>query len=134
MSLQFLKDVPQEHAFRLKDGPELKNLYELAEKLGQLSEHQFRHHVNDSKNDFKNWVQDVIKDDILATRLARAKDKRVAQLEVLNRIKELEARRDLEEAHYDFKKNFKLTINEFVLGLGTGLIAGAIIARAIAGI
>ena len=45
---------------------------ELAEGLVAMSDDVFAYHVNSEKNDFCNWVRDVIQDDELASDLARA--------------------------------------------------------------
>ena len=43
-----------EQYFMLQDGRELKSLADLYKALGSMPRDVFRHHVNESKNDFKN--------------------------------------------------------------------------------
>jgi len=63
---KFSQDVPMEHVFVLNDGRRLKNLNELVVMLQDMNDSIFSHHVNDSKNDFANWVRDVIKEKDMA--------------------------------------------------------------------
>lgn len=68
----WLSDVPQDKVFWCQDGRVFKNLAELAAALRDMSEEAFRSHVNKEKNDFSNWVRDVIGDVTLATDLKKA--------------------------------------------------------------
>src|SRR5512136_5816 len=82
----YLADVPQEHVFWCCDGRILKNLRELCDALGAMSDDVFAYHVNAAKNDFYNWVKDIVKDDALAGDLLRASDSRTAVTVVTERI------------------------------------------------
>ena len=75
-----------ESSFRLADGRTIKNLAELNESLENMNDDVFNHHVNNERNDFSNWVKEVINDEELATRLLAARDKNTAQIIVLKRI------------------------------------------------
>ena len=68
----YLADVPQEHVFWCCDGQILKNLKELRDAFAVMSEDTFAYHVHAAKNDFYNWVRDVIKDEVLASDLLKA--------------------------------------------------------------
>jgi outer membrane protein assembly factor BamA len=48
---------------------------ELAKGLVTMSDEVFAHHANLERNDFSNWVRDVIKDEKLANDLASATSK-----------------------------------------------------------
>lgn len=63
---KWLADVPQEKRFWCVDGSIFNNLSELWSALKGMSNEIFRHHVNETKNDFSNWVRDVIGDEKLA--------------------------------------------------------------------
>lgn len=76
--------------FWCHDGKVFKNLYELRDGLRNMSEETYRYHVNQEKNDFSNWVRDVIRDEKLAKDLKKAKNKEDAAKIVENRIKQLE--------------------------------------------
>ena len=66
-----LADVPVEKRFYLHDGRILNNLEELVSALNVMSDETFRYHANESKNDFSNWIADVIGDDKLAADLRK---------------------------------------------------------------
>ena len=68
-----LSSVKPEECFVLKNGRILKNLYELTNSLTSIDAETFRHHVNDEKNDFANWIRYVYNDEELAEHVARAK-------------------------------------------------------------
>lgn len=68
-------EAPVEKHFIVADGNRIKSILELARALETMSEEVFRHHVNDARNDFSNWVRDVFNDNAVADELAKAKDK-----------------------------------------------------------
>jgi hypothetical protein len=82
----YLADVPQEHVFWCCDGRILKNLRDLCDALGGMSDDTFAYHVNAAKNDFHNWVRDVIKDETLAADLLTAANTSTAVRAVTDRI------------------------------------------------
>jgi hypothetical protein len=69
---KFLAIVPEEYIFWCCDGSTFRDIKELADGLAAMSEDVFTSHVNSEKNDFYNWVRDVIKDEELASELAAA--------------------------------------------------------------
>ena len=71
----FLADVPQEYVFWCCDGQILKNLKQLRDAFSVMSEDTFAYHVNEAKNDFSNWVKDIIKDEVLASDMLKATSK-----------------------------------------------------------
>jgi|SRR3989344_7113124 len=86
---RFLSDAAPEQCFWINNGPILKNLEELANTLPEMSDDTFRHHVNDEKNDFSNWISDAIGDKKLANELLSAKSKYSALSKIINRINSL---------------------------------------------
>lgn len=85
-----LGEAPEEHHFVVADGRKLKNIIELADALETMSEEIFRHHVNEARNDFSNWVKDVFYDHSLAEDISMAKNRLETQIVVLRRlVKEL---------------------------------------------
>jgi hypothetical protein len=82
----YLADVPQEYVFWCCDGRILKNLRELCDALSAMSDDTFSYHVNAAKNDFYNWVKDIIKDDTLAKDLLEAASSTAAVRVVTERI------------------------------------------------
>jgi hypothetical protein len=62
-----LAKVPEDQVFRCYDGRIFRDMRELAEGLGAMSFDTFVYHVNLAKNDFSNWLRDVVKDEKLAS-------------------------------------------------------------------
>ena len=89
---RYLDDVPQEYVFWCCDGRILKNLRELRDAFAVMSEDTFTYHVNAAKNDFHNWVKDIIKDDTLAGDLLKAASTRTAVRVVTERIASLSSK------------------------------------------
>jgi hypothetical protein len=83
---KFLADVPKEKVFYVFKGPTLKSMEQLSQFLDKMSDEQFNHHRNDSKNDFYNWVLQVIGDKKLADDLTKAKTKAATSKKVKERV------------------------------------------------
>jgi len=58
--------IPKDKYFVLKDGTVIRSLFELSKALDSMQEAVFTHHVNANRNDFYNWIKDVVKDKALA--------------------------------------------------------------------
>ena len=87
---KILGEAPEERHFIVADGKKLKNIIELADALETMSEEIFKHHVDEYKNDFSNWVKDVFYDHSLAEDISRAKNRLETQIAILRRlVKEL---------------------------------------------
>jgi hypothetical protein len=86
MAAEWLADVPLEKQFWCSDGRILKNLAELENTLGEMSEETFGYHSNEVKSDFSNWVRDVIGDEKLARDLLKSVTRAQAMKNVANRI------------------------------------------------
>lgn len=86
---KYLSDVVPEQCFWVNNGPILRNLEELAKTLPELSDDVFYHHVSNEKNDFSNWIRDVIGDQALASDLLSSKNKESALKKVRNRLNSL---------------------------------------------
>jgi hypothetical protein len=76
-------EIKPENYFVLGNGGVIKSIKELAETLEYLSDDEFRYHVNDSKNDFANWIRDVFGEKDLADRLFATKDKKDTHIIIL---------------------------------------------------
>lgn len=68
-----LINAENELCFWINNGPILKNLKDLKNALKEISEETFKCHVDKGKNDFADWVKNVLGDKILANKLARIK-------------------------------------------------------------
>lgn len=79
-------EAPHDKRFVLRDGRVLKDFVELAHALEHMSDDVFNHHVNSSRNDFRNWVRDVFSQKELAAELEKAKTRSELQLAVLKHI------------------------------------------------
>lgn len=88
----WLGDVSQDRVFWCQDGRALKNLDELAAALREMAEETFRYHAAGDKNDFSNWVRDVIGDATLAKELQKAITRSTAAQKVVTRLGWLRAR------------------------------------------
>ena len=69
---KLLSEVPEEYVFRCRDGLILRNMEQLKNALMTMESDVYSFHANSEKNDFANWVKDIIKDDKLANSLQKA--------------------------------------------------------------
>ena len=83
---RLLADVPNEHVFRCHDGLILQGMKELGNALNSTADETYVFHANTENNDFTNWVRDIIKDDMLAKDLQKAKNRTQAAKLVASRI------------------------------------------------
>jgi hypothetical protein len=86
---RLLSDVDPQKAFWLYGGKVLRNLNELSESLKSMTEEVFKYHVNKEKNDFANWINDVIGDIDLTKDLRKLKTREVISKVVDKRISDL---------------------------------------------
>ncbi|MCA9388598.1 hypothetical protein KC644_02440 [Candidatus Berkelbacteria bacterium] len=73
-----LKNAPGEHVFWLHDGHSISNLRELRDAFKLMTNRQFSHHVTAERNDFVNWITDILEDSVLADDLALVQTQREA--------------------------------------------------------
>ncbi len=81
-----LGDVPNDKRFWCQDGRFVKNLEELGKALNDMSDETFHYHSGEGRNDFSNWIRDVVGDDKLAKDLSKAKSRIQASKAVAQRI------------------------------------------------
>lgn len=86
---RYLSDAAPEQCFWVNNGPILKNIEELANVLPEMSDDTFQHHVNNEKNDFSNWIRDVIGDENLANDLLSSRSRYSALNKIRNRLNSL---------------------------------------------
>ncbi|MFH0955219.1 MAG: DUF5752 family protein [Candidatus Micrarchaeota archaeon] len=69
-ALKILSNVDNpEKFFYLRGEIPLKSLSELENSFESMDDATFAHHVNETKNDFAEWTQEVIRDQFLANKL-----------------------------------------------------------------
>lgn len=83
-------NAKDELCFWINNGPILKNLEDLKNALKKISEETFKYHVSKEKNDFANWVKNVLGDKVLANKLARIRTIKTMIKTVEERLKEYE--------------------------------------------
>lgn len=76
------REVGEDNYLVLDDGHIVKHVAELASCLDQLSPEVFRIHVNDLRNDFADWIENVFDEPALAARLREVEGSRRFQLEI----------------------------------------------------
>ena len=81
-----LKKVDHQCYFMVVDGSVIRSLYELAEALEWMSDDAYYYHVTQDRNDFCNWVNDIIKDTELAKKMGEAPNRERCQIIVLRHI------------------------------------------------
>ena len=96
-------EVKPENYFWLKDGRALKNLQELSDALENMSDDIFNHHVNTEKNDFANWIRDIIDNKKLSDKIAVCKSK----LEMYQAIKKKFAKKKEKPSVQEIKERDK---------------------------
>jgi len=83
---KFLENVPEEYVFYFVDGRTAWNLEDLLNAIANITDDTFAHHCTPDKNDFANWVADVIGDQKLAGDLIKAKIRAKSMAAVSSRI------------------------------------------------
>ena len=69
-AVRLLSDVKHpNHHFRVINGLELRNMCDLADALEVMDDQTFAYHVNDTRNDFAEWVKDILGDQHLAEKM-----------------------------------------------------------------
>ena len=111
--------VPTEYNFWLSDGRIIKSAKELAEACKDMSEEVFASHANNDKNDFADWVRDIIKDQDLAYSVRKALDKNELYRAIKQRLKEPmeditpKEVKPVPQAHQEHTHEHKLEAGEF---------------------
>ena len=81
--------IKEENYFYVHNGSVLKSKEDLLGCLRNIDEESFDHHVNSEKNDFANWVRDILKDEKLSKKLAQSRsvDEMVSSIEETIQLK-----------------------------------------------
>lgn len=86
---RYLNDCAPEQCFWVNNGPILRNIEELSNTLPEMSSDVFGHHVGADKNDFGNWIRDVIGDQKLANDILSSRNKESMAKKVKARVNAL---------------------------------------------
>jgi hypothetical protein len=92
--VKILADIDGDKRFFCQDGYVVKNLSELIDCLNHMTEEVFRHHVTSEKNDFSNWVRDVLGDEKLAGELYDVSSPQEASKIVMERLASFQSNRN----------------------------------------
>ena len=85
----YLRDAAPEQCFWVNNGPILKSIEELANALQDMNNETYQHHVNDEKNDFGKWINEVIGDTKLSNELLTSRNRESALKKIRNRLNSL---------------------------------------------
>ncbi len=145
-----LKDVEDpKYYFHLYNGKTLKNIRDLIDALKVMDQETFRHHVNEGRNDFANWIRDVLKDDHLALKIVHLENRKsiiVALEKAINPMRGLNHIGKLREKYSKKKiitkipkpnKSYESNLNphriqhkifsDFFVGMAVGIVSTIII-------
>ena len=114
---QLLKEAPKENYFYVNNGMVIRNLDELAVALDLMDKESFEFHVNKDKNDFSNWLIDILDANDLADELIKIKSKNASADRVRKHINKLTKKE--KPVHF-----FRHSVLEFIYGLVVGLVLG----------
>jgi hypothetical protein len=87
-----LSNVPEAYVFMCSDGQIFRNMSDLCDGLGNMSDEVFSYHSNNQTHDFSNWLKDIIGDEELARDLACQINRRDAAITVNSRIAYLKSK------------------------------------------
>lgn len=73
----------------MNNGPVLKNVEELAAAMEGMGKDTYSYHANSNKNDFSNWIKEVIGDTKLANELLSSRNKDSALKKLRSRLNSL---------------------------------------------
>jgi len=88
---RLLSNVPEEYIFWCHDGRVLRNLKELGDAMNTMADETYAFHANAERNDFANWVRDIIKDKRLRQDLQKAPGREQAAQIIASRISTLDS-------------------------------------------
>lgn len=83
---RLLGNVADEYVFYCCDGRVFRNMRELCDGLTAMSGESFTFHAGEDKNDFSQWVHDIIRDEKLARDLRKSSGQTQAARGVRTRI------------------------------------------------
>ena len=103
-------EIKPENYFRLNNGKPIKNLNELLDALKDIDDETFYHHVSESRNDFYEWIKNIIKDQYLADMIKALKDK--TEIRNVIEIRLFGMKKNLKSQEYDIADTAKPKPNQ----------------------
>ncbi|MGV8141538.1 MAG: hypothetical protein ACP5NW_03810, partial [Candidatus Woesearchaeota archaeon] len=94
------KEVSEDKIFRTVDDYGLKNIQELYYYLNNCDDDSFRFHCNEHKNDFANWVSDVLSFPELAARMRTT----YVKAEIISILRDFFVKDRLNNTNQEYKK------------------------------
>ncbi len=91
MEDSLLADVKEAHRFILSGGRIINNLEELSTVLPSITDEEFESHVSKKKNDFKNWIESCIHDNVLVKAIDGKTSRDAIQNLIMKRVAELKS-------------------------------------------
>lgn len=79
--------APGEQCFWTTDGRVLSNLVELRDALESMTDDVFAYHVSKERNDFADWIEQVLEDAELAAAFRKSKKLNTAHDVVVTRLR-----------------------------------------------
>jgi len=85
-AIKVLNNVEESNRFWCNDGSALSNVHDLKAVLMKMSNEAYAHHVTSDKNDFSDWINNVIQDPKMAKDLSKSRNREIAARKVSDRI------------------------------------------------
>ncbi|MBW2975366.1 hypothetical protein KY366_06625 [Candidatus Woesearchaeota archaeon] len=85
MDMMMEESDPEKYLWLEENSP-VRNLYELVCVLHNMSDLEFKRHVNEERNELGIWAKDKLGDKKLASQLSKAKDKRETEAVILAKL------------------------------------------------
>ena len=95
---KILANVNPKYYLWVCDGQIIKNLQELSNALARMNNNVFRYHVTRDRNDFRQWVKDVLEDPVLTRKMGKYRAVRTMHKVVKRRLDYLKKKRKRELA------------------------------------
>ena len=111
MGNELLDNVKEEHKFWLNNGKELNNLKDLYKELRRMDNKTFKHHVNETKNDFYNWVRDIYKSKSLSDDLLECTTKEAVMFCLSHHLRQASNMKSLDQLPKGYSREENLFIH-----------------------
>ena len=107
----------------MHNGPIIRNLHELEKAIENMDTETYKHHAYEERNDFENWVRDVVKDEELAHALSKCRSQQEMFEKLRNKIKFVERVIDKERLKSSNPDKTSLPYSGSYSGIGDALFS-----------